>query len=110
MYLYLSIFFMKAIVITKPGGPEVLQPQEREIPVPNSNEVLIKIKAAGINRPDLFQRAGNYPPPPGAPQDIPGLEVAGIIESCGNAVTQWKQGDKVCALIPGGGYAEYAIV
>ena len=101
---------MKAIVITKFGAPGVLQVQERPVPSPQENEVLIHIKAAGVNRPDASQRKGNYPPPPGAPQDIPGLEIAGIIESCGSAVTQWKLGDKVCALIPGGGYAEYAIV
>ena len=98
---------MKAVVITKPGGPEVLQIQNRPIPVPTENEVLIKIKAAGVNRPDIAQRKGNYPPPPGASPDIPGLEVAGIIEQCGNAVTRWKVGDSVCALLTGGGYAEY---
>ena len=101
---------MKAIVITKFGAPGVLQVQERPVPSPQENEVLIHIKAAGVNRPDVSQRKGNYPPPSNAPQDIPGLEIAGIIESYGSAVTQWKQGDKVCALIPGGGYAEYAIV
>lgn len=98
---------MKAVVITKPGGPKVLQIQNRPIPVPTENEVLIKIKAAGVNRPDSAQRKGNYPPPPGASPDIPGLEVAGIIEQCGNAVTRWKKGDKVCGLLTGGGYAEY---
>jgi NADPH2:quinone reductase len=98
---------MKAIVITKFGAPDVLQLQQRPIPQPKENEVLIKIKAAGVNRPDVSQRKGNYPPPANAPQDIPGLEVAGIIESCGSAVTQWEQGDKVCALVSGGGYAEY---
>jgi putative PIG3 family NAD(P)H quinone oxidoreductase len=101
---------MKAVIITKFGAPGVLQVQERPVPSPKENEVLINVKASGVNRPDVSQRKGNYPPPPGAPQDIPGLEITGIIESCGNAVTQWKQDDKVCALIPGGGYAEYAIV
>jgi putative PIG3 family NAD(P)H quinone oxidoreductase len=101
---------MKAIIITKPGPPEVLQIQERSIPQPKENEVLINVKAAGINRPDVAQRKGHYPPPPGASPDIPGLEVAGIIESYGAAVTQWKKGDKVCALLAGGGYAEYATV
>jgi putative PIG3 family NAD(P)H quinone oxidoreductase len=100
---------MKAIVITKFGVPDVLKVQQRNVPVPKENEVLIRVKAAGVNRPDVSQRKGNYPAPPNAPQDIPGLEIAGIIESCGSSVTQWKQGDKVCALIPGGGYAEYAI-
>lgn len=101
---------MKAIVITERGGPDVLQVQERPIPVPNENEVLIKIHAAGVNRPDVFQRKGNYPPPPGAPQDIPGLEVAGVVEQCGAAVTNWQVGDAVCALLAGGGYADYAVV
>ena len=100
---------MKAIIITKPGGPEVLQLQERSMPRPGDNEVLIKVKAAGVNRPDVSQRKGNYPPPPGAPADIPGLEVAGIIETSGNAVTSFKNGDSVCALIAGGGYAGYAV-
>ena len=101
---------MKAIVITKPGGPEVLEMQERAMPVPQENEVLIKIMSAGVNRVDVLQRAGHYPPPPGAPVDIPGLEVAGIIEQCGNAVTRWKKGDAVCALLAGGGYAEYVAI
>ncbi len=100
---------MKAIVIKQPGGPEVLQVTERPIPEPSSNEVLIKISAAGINRPDIAQRKGHYPPPANAPQDVPGLEVSGIITVCGSAVTRWKPGDAVCALLAGGGYAEYAI-
>ncbi len=98
---------MKAIVITRPGGPEVLQLAERPTPQCHPSEVLIKVFAAGINRPDCFQRKGNYPPPAGAPADIPGLEVAGIITEIGEAVTSWKIGDKVCALVIGGGYAEY---
>jgi NADPH2:quinone reductase len=98
---------MKAVVITQPGAPEVLQLTEKPQPVPLSHEVLIKVAAAGINRPDVFQRKGNYPPPPGAPQDIPGLEIAGTIEAIGDNVTQWKPGDRVCALVIGGGYAEY---
>jgi len=101
---------MKAIVITKFGAPEVLQLQERPVPFPKDNEVLVRIKAAGVNRPDVSQRKGNYPPPPGASPDIPGLEISGIVESYGIAVKKWKQGDKVCALISGGGYAEYATV
>ncbi|MCF0071368.1 NAD(P)H-quinone oxidoreductase [Dyadobacter sp. CY261] len=100
---------MKAIVITQPGGPEVLQPREVEMPYPTGSEVLIRVFAAGVNRPDVFQRKGNYPPPPGAPQDIPGLEVAGTIEEVGPDVTAWKPGDAVCALLTGGGYAEYVI-
>lgn len=98
---------MKAIVITAPGGPEVLQLQERPVPTPAENEVLIKVAAAGVNRPDVFQRKGKYPAPLGAPVDIPGLEVSGIIEETGNAVSRWKRGDAVCALLSGGGYAEY---
>ncbi|MCF0042095.1 NAD(P)H-quinone oxidoreductase [Dyadobacter fanqingshengii] len=100
---------MKAIVISQPGGPEVLRIQERNVPQPADNEVLIKIYAAGINRPDVFQRKGNYPPPTWAPQDIPGLEVAGIIEQVGHHVTDWKKGDAVCALLAGGGYADFAV-
>lgn len=101
---------MKAIIITKPGAAEVLKLQECPLPQLKPNEVLIHVKAAGINRPDIFQRTGNYPPPPDVPQDIPGLEVAGIIAETGSEVTQWKAGDAVCALLGGGGYAEYAVV
>ena len=101
---------MKAVVITYPGGPEVLQLQDRPKPSFSSNEVLVKVAAAGINRPDIFQRKGNYPPPAGAPQDIPGLEIAGTIAEVGAGVSRWKVGDKVCALITGGGYAEYCNV
>lgn len=101
---------MKAIIITKPGAAEVLKLQECPMPQLKPNEVLIHVKAAGINRPDIFQRTGNYPPPPDVPQDIPGLEVAGIIAEMGSEVTQWKAGDAVCALLGGGGYAEYAAV
>lgn len=98
---------MKAIVITHPGGPEVLQLTERPKPVITHKEILIKVMAAGINRPDVFQRKGSYPPPATAPADIPGLEVAGTIAEVGEAATRWKPGDKVCALVTGGGYAEY---
>src|SRR5579859_4666946 len=98
---------MKAIIITHPGGPDVLQVQDRETPQPAGDEVLIEVKASGLNRADLFQRGGNYPAPPGVPADIPGLEVSGIITRCAPAVTQFKQGDKVCALIAGGGYAQF---
>jgi NADPH2:quinone reductase len=101
---------MKAIVITQPGGPEVLQLADRPKSLIAPDEVLIKVMAAGINRPDVFQRKGNYPPPAGAPPDIPGLEIAGTIAEVGEAVTRWKTGDKVCALVTGGGYAEYCNV
>lgn len=99
---------MNAIVITQPGGPDVLKLKERPVPKPKPYEVLIKVNAAGVNRPDVAQRKGVYPPPPGAPVDIPGLEVAGTVEECGAEVKRWKKGDAVCALIAGGGYAEYA--
>lgn len=98
---------MKAAIITTYGKAEVLKLAEREIPFIEKNEVLIKVKAAGVNRPDVSQREGNYPAPPGAPKDIPGLEIAGIIEKVGADVTQWKAGDQVCALVAGGGYAEF---
>jgi NADPH2:quinone reductase len=101
---------MKAIVITKPGGPEVLEWQERPMPVPAAGEVLIKVSAAGVNRPDVYQRKGNYPPPRGASPDIPGLEVAGTIVATGSACYRWMAGDNVCALLSGAGYAEYCAV
>jgi len=97
---------MIAIEIREPGEPEVLVPVERPRPSPESGEVLIKVVAAGVNRPDVFQRRGRYPPPPGA-SDIPGLEVAGTIEALGSDVREWRVGDTVCALVAGGGYAEY---
>ncbi len=96
---------MKAIVITQPGAPDVLQLQERPLPVIKDNEVLVKVKASGINRPDVAQRKGNYPAPPGASADIPGLEIAGEITQIGQDITRFKVGDKVCALVSGGGYA-----
>ncbi|WP_342647205.1 NAD(P)H-quinone oxidoreductase [Mucilaginibacter sp. CSA2-8R] len=100
---------MKAIVITQSGGPEVLKLTDVQKPEPQPGEVLIKVAAAGVNRPDVAQRKGVYPPPPGAPQNIPGLEVAGVIEAVGSAVTLWKPGDRVCALVSGGGYAVYCV-
>jgi NADPH2:quinone reductase len=101
---------MKAIVITHPGGPEVLKLQDYPDPEIGADEVLIEVKASGLNRSDVFQRKGNYPAPPGVSADIPGLELAGIVVKCGISVTMWKPGDKVCALVAGGGYAEYASV
>lgn len=101
---------MKAVVITHPGRPEVLKMEERPKPSFAPNEVLVKVTAAGINRPDVFQRKGNYPAPEGAPPDIPGLEIAGIVAEAGANVTRWKIGDKICALVMGGGYAEYCNV
>ena len=99
---------MKVIEIVEPGGPSVLKSSVRNIPKPKRNEVLIKISYAGINRPDVLQRSGSYLPPPGA-SDLPGLEVSGIIFAIGENVTNWEVGDQVCALLPGGGYAEYAV-
>ena len=100
---------MRAMVITKPGETDVLQVQERAIPAIAECEVLIHVKAAGINRPDIFQRKGNYPAPAGTVEDIPGLEVAGIITQLGTEVTERKVGEKVCCLVAGGGYAEYVV-
>jgi len=99
---------MKVIEIVEPGGPSVLKSSIRNIPKPKRNEVLIKISYAGINRPDVLQRSGSYLPPPGA-SDLPGLEASGIIFAIGENVTNWEVGDEVCALLPGGGYAEYAV-
>jgi putative PIG3 family NAD(P)H quinone oxidoreductase len=99
---------MIAIEISKAGPPDVLVPAERPIPEPGPGEVLIRVAAAGVNRPDVMQRRGVYPPPPGA-SDIPGLEVAGTIEHVGTGVTEWRGGDRVCALVAGGGYAEYCV-
>ena len=99
---------MTVIAIRTPGGPEVLTPEPRPVPSPGAGEILVKVAAAGVNRPDVMQRMGQYPPPPGAP-DIPGLEIAGEVVACGSGVTRWKQGDKVMALVVGGGYAEYCL-
>ena len=100
---------MKAIEISQPGGPEVLRPCERPMPVAGAGEVLIRVHAAGVNRPDVLQRAGAYPPPPDA-SDLPGLEVAGEIVSGDLDGSDFKKGDLVCALAHGGGYAEYCVV
>lgn len=99
---------MTAIGLPTPGGPEALVPVERPVPVPGAGEILVKVAAAGVNRPDVMQRKGLYPPPPGAP-DIPGLEIAGEVVALGAGVTRWKLGDKVCALVSGGGYAQYCL-
>lgn len=97
---------MRAVEIAAPGGPEVLRPAIRPLPVPGADEILIRVAFAGVNRPDALQRAGAYKPPPGA-SDLPGLEAAGEVVAVGAAVSRWKPGDLVCALLPGGGYAEY---
>ncbi|MFO6464385.1 NAD(P)H-quinone oxidoreductase [Jannaschia sp. KMU-145] len=99
---------MTAIEITSHGGPEVLRPTTRPVPVPGPDQILIAVDHAGVNRPDALQRAGAYNPPQGA-SDLPGLECAGIVAAVGSGVTRWDVGDRVCALLPGGGYAEYAV-
>jgi NADPH:quinone reductase len=99
---------MIAIAITAPGGPEVLQPRPHAVPGVSAGDVLIRVAAAGVNRPDLLQRQGKYAPPPGAP-DTPGLEVAGTLVAIGASVAGWTLGDHVCALVAGGGYAEYCV-
>jgi len=99
---------MTAIEIASAGGPDVLRQADRPVPVPCHDQILIKIAYAGVNRPDVLQRAGAYAPPAGA-SDLPGLEASGEIVGVGAGVTRWKKGEKVCALLPGGGYAEYAV-
>lgn len=99
---------MTVIAIRAPGGPEMLVPEQRPVPAPGTGEILIKVAAAGVNRPDVRQRQGSYPPPKGA-TDIPGLEVAGTVVALGAGVSRWRIGDKVCALVVGGGYAEYCL-
>src|ERR1043165_4109412 len=99
---------MRAVEIVKPGGPEVLKSVVRPVPTPKANEILIKVAAAGVNRPDVLQRSGNYPVPPDA-SDLPGLEVAGEVVATGSSARTHKPGDQVCALVHGGGYAEYCV-
>ncbi len=99
---------MTVIAISKPGGPEVLLPETRAVPEPGPGELLVKVAAAGVNRPDVAQRSGSYPPPPGA-SDLPGLEIAGEVVAAGPGATRHKIGDKVMSLVAGGGYAEYCI-
>ena len=100
---------MRAVEITKPGAPEVLQAAQRPLPAPKPNEILVKVAAAGVNRPDILQRQGLYPVPPDA-SDLPGLEIAGEVVACGSEARMWKAGASVCALAHGGGYAEYCVV
>jgi NADPH2:quinone reductase len=101
---------MRAVVITTPGDADVLHLANRPVPMPLEHEVLVEVKAAGVNRPDIAQRKGQYPPPPWTSQDVPGLEIAGTVVSLGDNSSRWKVGDKVCALVSGGGYAEYCAV
>ncbi len=100
---------MNVVEISEPGGPDVLVPAKRPVPEPAAHEILIKVAAAGVNMPDVLQRQGRYPLPPGA-SDLPGLEVSGEVVATGDAVTQWSTGDKVCGLTKGGGYADYVAV
>lgn len=99
---------MTVVAISKPGGPEVLVPETRAVPQPGPDEILIKVEAAGVNRPDVSQRSGSYPPPPGA-SDLPGLEVAGEVVAVGSNARKHRIGDKVMSLVAGGGYAQYCI-
>ncbi len=100
---------MRAVTIPEPGGPEVLTIEDRPVPEVGEGEILVAVAAAGVNRPDVMQRKGNYPPPPGAP-DIPGLEISGLVVASGEGATRFKEGDEVIALVPGGGYADYCVV
>lgn len=99
---------MNAVEISEPGEADVLKLTSRPVPVPKHDEILIKVAYAGVNRPDVLQRLGSYAPPPGA-SDLPGLEASGEIVGMGKGVTRWKKGEQVCALLPGGGYAEYVV-
>jgi len=99
---------MTVIAIKTPGGPEVLVPEQRPVTAPGEGEILVKVEAAGVNRPDVMQRMGLYPPPPGV-TDIPGLEITGTVAACGAGVARWKVGDWITALVSGGGYAEYCV-
>ena len=100
---------MTAIAISRPGGPEVLEPVSLPLPQPGEGEILVAVAAAGVNRPDVLQRQGGYPPPPGA-SETPGLEIAGEVVAVGSGVRRYRPGDRVCALVAGGGYAEYCTV
>jgi NADPH2:quinone reductase len=100
---------MRSIVISSPGSPGVLKVEERPVPEIGATDLLVRVEAAGVNRPDIMQRLGKYPPPPGA-SDVPGLEVAGTVERAGSGITRWRAGDRICALVAGGGYAEYCVV
>ena len=100
---------MKAAVITKAGGPEVLEIEDRPTPIPKPSEILVRVRASALNRADLHQREGNYPAPPGAPADIPGLEFAGEVAAAGADVTDWLEDDRVFGIVSGGGNAEFLV-
>jgi putative PIG3 family NAD(P)H quinone oxidoreductase len=101
---------MQAVVITEFGDPEVLKVRTVERPEPTTGEILVRVRSSGVNRADLIQRVGRYPAPSGAPQDIPGLEFAGLVEAVGSGADLWKEGDRVMGIVGGGGYAEYVVV
>src|SRR4051812_43775845 len=101
---------MLAAVVTRPGGPEVLEIQERPAPTPAAGEVLVRVRASALNRADLLQREGRYPAPPGAPPDIPGLEYAGEIAALGSGVPDWQAGARVFGITAGGAHAEFVVV
>jgi NADPH:quinone reductase len=100
---------VRAIVITRPGGPDVLQLRDVAAPLPGAHQIRVRVAATAVNRADLLQRAGNYPAPPGSPQDIPGLEYAGVVDLAGAGVTRWRGGERVMGLVGGGSYAEYIV-
>src|SRR5262245_41617682 len=100
---------MRAVVITRPGGPDVLAIHDRPTPTPAANEILVRVRASGLNRADLLQREGHYPAPPGAPADIPGLEFAGEVAGVGRDVTEWREGDRVFGIVAGGANAEFLV-
>src|SRR5918999_2265166 len=100
---------MKAVVVTRPGGPEVLELREVTRPEPGPGEVLVRVHATALNRADLMQREGRYPPPPGAPADVPGLEFAGEVAALGPGAREWREGDRVFGITGGGSYAEYVV-
>src|SRR5688572_22632469 len=100
---------MKAVVITKPGGPEVLEVAEVASPEPGDQQILVRVKGSAVNRADLLQRRGQYPAPPGFPQNITGLEYAGVVERTGAGASRWRAGDRVMGLVGGGAYAEYVV-
>jgi putative PIG3 family NAD(P)H quinone oxidoreductase len=101
---------MRAVLITRPGGPEVLQPGDAALPVPGPHDIRVHVHATAVNRADLMQRRGHYPAPPGWPTDIPGLEYAGVVEQCGRDVERWHGGERVMGIVGGGSYAEYVVV
>jgi putative PIG3 family NAD(P)H quinone oxidoreductase len=101
---------MRAVIITKPGGPEVLQVGEAEVPTPAEQQIRVRVHATAVNRADILQRRGNYPVPAGSPEDIPGLEYAGTVETVGPGASRWQVGDRVMGLVGGGSYAEYVVV